>query len=171
MNTAATLPVPAVDRPPASLAGKYLTFCLAQETYGLAILKVQEIIGIMSVTKVPRMPAFVRGVINLRGRIIPVIDLRLQFTLASQEDTTKTCIIVVQIVRAGRTITMGALVDEVAEVIDLKGEQIEPSPSFGTAVSTDFLLGMGKTNNKVVMLLDIDRLLSTDELDMAAEAA
>jgi purine-binding chemotaxis protein CheW len=154
--------------PPAtSLAGKYLTFSLAQEVHGLAILKVQEIIGIMPVTHVPRMPAFVRGVINLRGKIIPVIDLRLQFGLPSQDDTPKTCIIVVQIQRQDHHVTMGILVDEVAEVIDLKGEHIEPAPSFGTAVSTDFILGMGKVGQKVVMLLDIDRVLSAHEVDMA----
>ncbi len=147
------------------LAGKYLTFCLQGEVYGLAILKVQEIIGIMPVTAVPRMPAFVRGVINLRGKIIPVIDLRLQFDLAGQEDTAKTCVIVVQIERDDHTVTIGVIVDEVAEVIDLKEDQIEPAPSFGTSVSTDFILGMGKINQKVIMLLDIDQVLSSDEVE------
>ena len=154
----------------ASLAGKYLTFGLAQEIHGLAILKVQEIIGIMAVTHVPRMPSFVRGVINLRGKIIPVIDLRLQFELPSQEDTPKTCIIVVQIQRQDRKVTMGVLVDEVAEVVDLKSEQIEPAPSFGTAVNTDFILGMGKVAQKVVMLLDIDRILAADQMTLIEQA-
>jgi purine-binding chemotaxis protein CheW len=153
-----------------SLGGKYLTFGLAQEVYGLAILKVQEIIGIMPVTHVPRMPAFVRGVINLRGKIIPVIDLRTQFNLPSQADTSKTCIIVVQIRRGDHSVTMGILVDEVAEGIDLKAEQIEPAPSFGTAVNTDFLLGMGKVNQKVVMLLDIDRILAAEEMVLVEQA-
>ncbi len=153
-----------------AVAGKYLTFSLAEETYGLAILKVQEIIGTMMVTKVPRVPEFVRGVINLRGRIIPVIDLRVQFNLDTQQDTAKTCIIVVQIERDGQQVTMGVLVDEVAEVIDMKGEQIEPAPSFGTAISTDFILGMGKVAQKVVMLLDIDRVLSTEEVHLAEQA-
>lgn len=147
----------------ATLAGKYLTFHLAKEVYGLVILKVQEIIGMMSVTKVPRMPEYVRGVINLRGKIIPVIDLRLQFGLSGQDDTSKTCIIVVQIARNDHKVTMGILVDEVDEVVDLKREQIEPAPSFGTAVATDFLLAMGKIGGKVVMLLDIDRILAADE--------
>jgi purine-binding chemotaxis protein CheW len=151
------------------LAGKYLTFHLAEEVYGLVILKVQEIIGVMSVTKVPRMPEFIRGVINLRGKIIPVIDLRLQFGLQGQQDTAKTCIIVVQIARGDHKITMGIIVDEVAEVINLKGEQIEPPPSFGTAVSTDFILGMGKVSQKVIMLLDIDRILATEQLSLVVE--
>ena len=146
------------------LAGKYLTFCLQQEVYGLVILKVQEIIGTMAVTQVPRMPACVRGVINLRGRIIPVIDLRLQFGITRQDDTSKTCIIVVQIRRNNCSVTMGVIVDEVAEVIDLKDEQIEPAPSFGSAVDTDFILGMGKVGQKVVMLLDIDSILKDEHV-------
>ena len=158
--------LPPAENPP--LGGKYLTFSLAREIHGLAILKVQEIIGIMPVTRVPRLPAFVRGVINLRGKIIPVIDLRLQFALEGQQDTAKTCIIVTQIRRLSRQVTVGILVDEVAEVIDLKEDQIEPAPSFGTAVSTDFLLGMGKVNQKVVMLLDIDRILAAEHLDAIA---
>ena len=152
------------------LGGKYLTFSLAREVHGLAILKVQEIIGIMPVTHVPRMPAFVRGVINLRGKIIPVIDLRLQFGLTGQPDTAKTCIIVVQIQRLGRHLTVGILVDEVAEVIDLKDDQIEPAPSFGTTVSTDFLLGMGKMAQEVILLLDIDRILSAEHAETIESA-
>ncbi len=155
---------PPADRP--NLGGKYLTFLLHQEAYGLAILKVQEIIGIMPVTQVPRMPDFVRGVINLRGRIIPVIDLRVQFNLDAQEDTSKTCIIVVDISRGDQRVTTGVIVDEVAEVVDLKSEQIEPPPSFGTAISTDFILGMGKMAQRVVMLLDIDRILADREIAM-----
>jgi purine-binding chemotaxis protein CheW len=153
-----------------STTGKYLTFSLEQEVYGLAVLKVQEIIGVMMVTQVPRMPPFVRGVINLRGRIIPVIDLRVQFGLARQDDTAKTCIIVVQIHQNGRSVTMGIIVDEVAEVLDLAGEQIEPPPSFGTAVSTDFILGMGKVAQKVIMLLDIDRILTSEQVRQAEQA-
>jgi purine-binding chemotaxis protein CheW len=124
----------------------------------------------MPVTHVPRMPGFVRGVINLRGRIIPVIDLRTQFGLPSQEDTSKTCIIVVQIRRDDHSVTMGILVDEVAEGIDLKADQIEPPPSFGTAVSTDFILGLGKVTQKVVMLLDIDRVLAAEEVTEVEQA-
>jgi purine-binding chemotaxis protein CheW len=109
-------------------------------------------------------------VINLRGKIVPVIDLRLQFGLCSQPDTAKTCIIVVQVARGGHRLTVGILVDEVAEVIDLKDAQIEPPPSFGTSVSTDFILGMGKLPQKVVMLLDIDQVLSADQAMLVEQA-
>ncbi len=146
------------------LAGKYLTFELSGEVYGLVILKVQEIIGMMAVTQVPRTPKFVRGVINLRGKVIPVIDLRIKFGLDSQEDTEKTCIIVVQVSQDGAEVTMGILVDEVSEVLDVASEQIEPPPSFGVGVDTEFILGMGKVAQKVVMLLDVDKVLSGGEI-------
>ncbi len=146
------------------LAGKYLTFELVGEVYGLEILKVQEIIGMMAVTQVPRTPKFVRGVINLRGKVIPVIDLRIKFGLDSQEDTEKTCIIVVQVSQEGVEVTMGILVDEVSEVLDVASEQIEPPPSFGVGVDTEFILGMGKVAQKVVMLLDVDKVLSGGEI-------
>ena len=146
------------------LAGKYLTFELSGEVYGLVILKVQEIIGMMAVTQVPRTPKFVRGVINLRGKVIPVVDLRIKFGLDSQEDTEKTCIIVVQVSQEGTEVTMGILVDEVSEVLDVASEQIEPPPSFGVGVDTEFILGMGKVAQKVVMLLDVDKVLSGGEI-------
>lgn len=144
--------------------GKSLTFHLAQETYGLEILKIQEIIQLMHVTRVPRTPEFVRGVVNLRGKVIPVVDLRLKFAMASQDDTERTCIIVVQVQRDGRTVTMGVIVDEVSEVLDIHTEQIEPTPDFDTSVDTAFILGMGKVGQKVVMLLDVDKVLSGDGL-------
>lgn len=151
----------------ASLAGKYLTFRLAEEEYGLEILKVQEIIGLMNVTRVPKTPSFIRGVINLRGKVIPVIDLRVKFEFDIKEDTDKTCIIVVQVNNDNNhSVVMGIIVDEVSEVLDIKGNQIEPLPSFGASVDTEFILGMGKTAQKVVMLLDIDRVLSGDEINM-----
>ncbi|MFW5784752.1 MAG: chemotaxis protein CheW [Chitinispirillaceae bacterium] len=150
----------------AALEGKYLTFRLAEEGYGLEILKVQEIIGMMSITRIPRTPDFIRGVINLRGKVIPVIDLRLKFSLEKKEDTEKTCIIVVQVKKnADDTVTMGIIVDEVSEVLDIKAEQIEPPPSFGAAMDTDFILGMGKASQKVVMLLDVDKVLSRSEIE------
>ena len=155
----------------AEQAGKYLTFQLGEEAYGLEILRVQEIIGMMSVTRVPGTPEFVRGVINLRGKVIPVVDLRLKFGLERQTDTEKTCIIVVQVVRAEQEVTMGVIVDEVLEVLDVAGEQIEPPPSFGSAVDTDFILGMGKIGRKVVMLLNVDRVLSGGELAFVDQAA
>lgn len=149
-----------------AFSGMYLTFQLGGETYGLEILKVQEIIGMMNVTRVPRTPNFVRGVINLRGKVIPVVDLRLKFGLESKEDTNRTCIIVVQVARGNESVTMGILVDEVSEVLDINGEQIEPAPTFGDTVSTDFILGMGKVAQKVVMLLDVEKVLSSGEIAM-----
>lgn len=147
-----------------SAAGKYLTFKLQAESYGLGILKVQEIIGIMPVTRVPRTPAFTRGVINLRGKVIPVLDLRLKFGMPGTEDTERTCIIVVQVVRGDGPVTMGLIVDEVSEVIDIAASQIEPPPSLGANVDTEFILGMGKVGDKVVMLLDVDKALTADEM-------
>ena len=149
----------------ASLAGKYLTFKLAAEEYGLEILKVQEIIKMMEITKVPRTPAFVRGVINLRGKVIPVVDLRMKFEMDHLDTTDKTCVIVVQVRKGDGVVTMGIIVDEVSEVLDVTGEQIEPAPSFGTAVDTSFILGMGKVGKRVLMLLDVDRVLSGGEMD------
>lgn len=147
-----------------AMAGKYLTFKLTTEEYGLEILKVQEIIGMMNVTHVPRTPNFVRGVINLRGQVIPVVDLRLKFGMEGKGDTEKTCIIVVQVEWKSARVRMGVIVDEVSEVLDIAAEQIEPSPDFGAATSTDFILGMGKIGAKVVMLLDVDKVLSNKEI-------
>ena len=146
------------------IGGKYLTFKLSSEEYGLEILKVQEIIGIMNVTKVPRTPEYVRGVINLRGKVIPVMDLRLKFGLEAKGDSEKTCIIVVQLKTATADVTMGIIVDEVSEVKDISEEQIEPPPTFGTNFDTQFILGMGKIAEKVVTLLDIDKVLSGKEI-------
>ena len=150
-----------------SRAGKYLTFKLADEQYGLEILKVQEIIGMMKVTSVPRTPEFVRGVINLRGKVIPVIDLRLKFSMPNIEDTERTCIIVVQISREISTMmTMGIIVDEVSEVIDISADQIDNPPEFGMTVHTDFILGMGKIGQNVLIMLDVDKVLSGKEIDL-----
>lgn len=154
-----------VSAPP----GKYLTFQLGGEIYGLEILKVQEIIGMMPVTRVPRVPAYMRGVINLRGRVIPVIELRLKFGLEPTEDTPRTCIVVVQVDHGGQAVTMSLIVDEVREVVDVAAQQMEPPPSFGTQLDTSFIMGMGKIAERVVMLLDADKVLSTAELVQAAE--
>ena len=165
---------PAAGQVLSAKAGKYLTFKLGVEEYGLEILKVQEIIKMMDITRVPRTPAFVRGVINLRGKVIPVVDLRLKFCMESRENTDKTCVIVVQVAQAHAatgSVTMGTLVDEVSEVLDINSEQIEPSPEFGTSVNTDFILGMGKVAKKVIMLLDIDKVLSSGELADVAKVA
>ena len=147
------------------LSGKYLTFELASEVYGLEILKVQEIMGLMEVTKVPKLPDYVRGVINLRGKVIPVIELRLKFDMDTTEDTDRTCIIVVQVATESHDVTMGIIVDEVKEVLDIQQNQIEPTPSFGTSVNTSFIMGMGKTEENVIMLLDVDKVLTMLELE------
>ncbi|MBU8871311.1 MAG: chemotaxis protein CheW [Gemmatimonadales bacterium] len=162
----------AVDSAVASLAqeGKYLSFVLGREEYGLEILKVQEINGMMGVTKVPRTPAYIRGVINLRGRVIPIICLREHFKLSRVEETEKTCIIVVQVQSKDTSLTMGIIVDEVSEVLNIGRKQIEPAPSFGGGMDdADFITGMGKLEEKVVILLDIDRLLQYEDLAMIAE--
>ncbi len=154
-----------------AVAGKYLTFKLGAESYGLGILKVQEIIGLMAITHVPRAPEYVRGVINLRGRVIPVVDSRRKFGMPAADDTERTCVIVVQVMHSGAEVTMGIIVDEVSEVIDIAASQIEPAPSFGSSVDTAFILGMGKVGEKVIMLLDVDRVLSSEEVALAAAAA
>lgn len=149
--------------------GKYLTFKLADEEYGVEILKVREINGLMDITALPQMPVHMKGVINLRGKVIPVIDLRLKFGLEEIEATEQTCIIVVNV---GQEI--GIIVDTVCEVLDIAGDQIEPPPDLGTGVDTSFILGMGKVGEAVKILLDIENVLTANELaDVAclAEAA
>jgi purine-binding chemotaxis protein CheW len=148
--------------------GKFLTFLMANEKYGLEILKVREIIGMMNVTSVPMTPAFVRGVINLRGKVIPVIDLRLKFGMEAKGDTERTCIILVHLASTTQEITMGIIVDEVSDVLDINQDQIEPPPSFGPNIRTDFILGMGKVDQKVMTMLDIDRVLSEQEIAQVA---
>ena len=143
--------------------GKYLTFALASEEYGLEILKVREIIGYMEITAVPQTPAYVKGVINLRGQVIPVIDLRAKFGMETTEITEETCIIVVEAGQGDRSFSTGIVVDHVEEVLDIAGEDIEEAPQFGSAVNTDFILGMGKIGDSVKILLDIDKVLAGDD--------
>ncbi len=146
------------------LAGKYMTFQLAREEYGLEILTVREIIGLLEITRVPRTREFIRGVINLRGKVIPVVDLRLKFGMERCETTEQTVIIVVQCQVEGRTLTMGLLVDQVLEVLTIDADHIEPTPSLGHAsLDDDFILGIGKHDKRIVFLLDIARILSNDE--------
>jgi len=140
--------------------GKYLTFALANEEYGLEILKVREIIGYIEVTAVPQTPRYVKGVINLRGQVIPVVDLRTKFGMVTAEVTDETCIIVVETAQSGRKFNTGIIVDRVQEVLDIAGTDIEEAPQFGGSVDTDFILGMGKIGDKVKILLDIDRVLA-----------
>ncbi|MCM2332523.1 MAG: chemotaxis protein CheW [Anaeromyxobacteraceae bacterium] len=154
------------------LAGKYMTFQLAREEYGLEILKVREIIGLMEITRVPRTREFVRGVINLRGKVIPVVDLRLKFGMEKTEATDQTVIIVVQCAVDGRPLTMGLLVDQVLEVLSIDAGQIEPAPSLAHAqLDEEFILGVGKHEKRIVFLLDIARILSSDEAKELSRAA
>jgi purine-binding chemotaxis protein CheW len=154
-----------------AVAGKHMCFQLGAETYGLPVLDVREIIGLMPITAVPRAPAFVRGVINLRGKVIPVVDLRLQFGMEPCQATDQTVIIVVQCLVEDRPLTMGLLVDRVLEVLSIGGDQIEPPPSFGATESADFLLGVGKSGQRVIFLLDIARLLSVRDRAALESAA
>ena len=158
-------------RQTADREGKYLTFSLAGEEYGIGILKIREIIGMMPVTSVPETPAYVRGVINLRGKVIPVIDLRLRFGMAEIDTTERTCIIVVEIRGPAGVIAVGLVVDAVSEVLNIKGDDIEDTPSFGTRLSTDYILGMAKMGKGVKLLLDIDRVLSDDDMAELKAAA
>lgn len=151
--------------------GKYLTFSLAGEEYGIGILKVKEIIGMMAVTTVPRTPPHVKGVINLRGKVIPVVDLRLKFGMEAMAYTERTCIVVVEIGDRGRSILIGIVVDSVSEVLNIKSGDIEDTPTFGAKLETDYILGMAKINGGVKILLDIDKVLGSDEISLLERAA
>ena len=144
-------------------AGKYLTFALGPEEYGLEILKVREIIGYMEITAVPQTPHHVKGVINLRGQVIPVIDLRAKFGMETAEITEESCIIVVEISQGKRNFSTGIVVDHVQEVLDIDGQDIEEALQFGSSVDTSFILGMGKIGDSVKILLDIDKVLAGDD--------
>jgi len=150
---------------------KYLTFALAEEEYGIGILKVKEIIGMMPITSVPQTPEHVKGVINLRGKVIPVVDLRLKFGMEEMEYTERTCIIVVEITGQGGTVLIGIVVDSVCEVLNIKAEDIEDTPTFGTKFNTDYILGMAKMEGGVKILLDIDRVLSAEDMALLEKAA
>jgi purine-binding chemotaxis protein CheW len=143
--------------------GKFLTFALGREEYGLGITKVREIIGCMEVTAVPRTPAYVKGVINLRGQVIPVIDLRTKFGMDAVPATEETCIVVVEITQEGRKLSTGLIVDRVKEVLNIASESVEDAPDMGVAVDAQFILGLGKVGQSVKILLDIDRVLTARE--------
>ena len=151
--------------------GKYLTFTLGNEEYGIGILVIKEIIGMMPITTIPQTPEFVKGVINLRGKVIPVVDLRLKFGMASIDYTERTCIIVVEITRHSGTVLMGIVVDAVSEVLNIKSQEIEDTPSFGARLSTDYILGMAKIEGAVKILLDINRVLNDEEVALLEQAA
>jgi purine-binding chemotaxis protein CheW len=167
MSTAAVEPVSST----AALAGKYLTVVLENEAYGLNVLKIREIIRVQKITPVPQMPAFVKGVINLRGRVIPIVDLRVKFDLKA-EFAERTCIVVVQVKLAQeQTVQMGLIVDSVEEVVTLNASEIEPTPEFGAKLDTAYLLGMAKVKGQVKTLLDIDKVVAPETVRAVAQAA
>ena len=146
------------------LEGKYLTFALGKEEYGIGILKVREIIGVLEITSVPNTPEYIKGVINLRGRVIPVLELRIKFDMEHQEYTERTCIIVVELAGESGPIQVGMLVDSVSEVLNISAEEIEPPPAFGTSTDLEYILGMGKDNGKLNILLNFDHVIGEGAL-------
>jgi len=154
------------------LGGKYLTFSLAAESHGIDVLKVREIIRMVPITRVPQLPAHIRGVINLRGKIIPVMDLRVRFGFAISADLEQACIIVVQVkLPAGKSTPMGLVVDGVEEVINLTAVDIEETPNFGGQICTDYIIGIAKVKGAVKTLLDIDGVVGADTLNSLGEVA
>ena len=141
------------------LEGKYLTFSLGKEEYGISILRVKEIIGMMPIRSMPRTPHFIKGVINLRGKVIPIVDLRLKFGLEQLEATERTCIIVVEVSGGETSVLTGIVVDSVSEVLNIKGSDIEEAPALGVRLNTDYIRGMAKTDKSVRVLLNIDRVI------------
>ncbi len=160
-----------VVRSMVSREGKYLTFSLGGEEYGIGILKIKEIIGMMPITPVPRMPAYVKGVINLRGKVIPVVNLRLKFGMEEVGYTDRTCIIVVETRGQSGSVLIGIIVDSVSEVLNIKAGEIEEAPGFGSGLETDYILGMAKMNGGVKILLDIDKVLGSEETSLIEKAA
>ncbi len=162
---ATSTPSPAPATPPGlDRSGKYLIFHLGEEEFGTKILKVREIIGLQDITPVPQTPAYIKGVINLRGKVIPVVDLRLKFGMPETEYTQRTCIIVVHVNIADTSVLTGVVVDGVAEVLNVSAGEIEDTPDFGVQAETSYLLGMAKSKGKVKILLDIDQVLTSQEL-------
>ncbi|MBI2413768.1 MAG: chemotaxis protein CheW [Deltaproteobacteria bacterium] len=149
---------------------QYLTFKLATEVFALDITKVREVLDFTALTKVPRTPDFMRGVINLRGSVVPVVDMRLKFNMSRTEQTVNTCIIIAEINLDGDKLVLGALADSVQEVIELEPGQIEPAPRIGTRLNTEFIKGMGKRDDQFIIILEIDRIFSTEELLEVHEA-
>jgi purine-binding chemotaxis protein CheW len=166
-----TINMEAKDNAPAIREGKYLTFSMAAEEYGIGILKVKEIIGMMAITVIPQTPPYVKGVINLRGKIIPVVSLRLKFGMEEIDYSDRTCIIVVEVKTNTGHVLMGIVVDAVSEVLNIRNAEIEDTPVFGTSLNTDFILGMAKANDGVKILLDIDKVISAQEMEIVRQAA
>jgi len=150
---------------------QYLTFRLAQETFAVDVAKVREILDFVAITKVPQTPDFMRGVINLRGSVVPVVDMKLKFGMEPTEKTVNTCIIVLEVIIENETTIVGALADSVQEVVELDPSQIEPPPRIGMKLSIDFIKGMGKLNDDFVIILDTDKIFSFDEGTVLAEMA
>ncbi|GFE62757.1 chemotaxis protein CheW [Geobacter sp. AOG2] len=149
---------------------QYLTFKLAEEVFAVDVAKVREILELTTITKIPRTPDYMRGVINLRGSVVPVMDMRLKFGMEETEQTVNTCIIVVEVLHEDEIVVIGALADSVQEVFELEPDQIEPPPNIGAKLNTEFILGMGKNGGQFIMILNIDRTFSSAELDLAGEA-
>ena len=143
---------------------QYLTFKLGDEVFATDVAKVREVLDFTTITKIPRTPDFMSGVINLRGNVVPVVDLRLCFEMSRTEKTVNTCVVVVEMLLDGDPTVIGALADSVEEVIDLEPDQIQPAPKIGTQIRTDFIKGMGKRDGQFIMILDIDRIISAEEL-------
>jgi len=148
---------------------QYLTFKLEEELFALDIGKVREVLDFTTITKVPQTPDYMRGVINLRGSVVPVVDLRLKFGMAMAEQTVNTCVIIVEVELEGERVVMGAMADAVQEVMDLEPDQIEPPPRIGTKLNTDFIKGMGKHNEQFIIILDIDKIFTSGELELVQE--
>ncbi len=151
-------------------ATQHLTFKLDEEVFATDISKVREVLEYTDVTKVPQTPEFMKGVINLRGHVVPVVDLRLKFGMPEAEKTVNTCIIIVEVNVDEETAVLGALADSVQEVHDFEADQIEPAPKIGTRLKTEFIKGMGKRDDQFIMILDIDKVFSTDELAIVQNA-
>lgn len=143
---------------------QFLTFTLDGEVFAMAIFKVREVLDFTELTKVPQMPSSMRGVINLRGKVVPVVDMRLKFAMLENEPTVNTCIIIIDVIMDGNTCVLGALVDSVQEVLDIEPDMIEPPPRIGSKLNTDFIHGMGKHNESFVIILDVDKIFSADEI-------
>lgn len=148
---------------------QYLTFKLAEEIFGVDVSQVQEILELTPITRIPQTPPFMKGVINVRGKVVPIVDLRLKFGMEEQESTVDTCIVVVEVAMEGETVVLGAVADSVDEVIDQQPDQIEPPPRIGTNLNTDFIKGMGKRDDHFIIILDINKIFSTAEITIVKE--
>lgn len=150
---------------------QYLTFRLGEEEFGVGILQVKEILEYGGITRVPMVPDFIRGVINLRGNVVPVVDLAMKFGMPKRDVTNRSCVVIVEVSLSGEQTTMGVLVDAVSQVMDILPQEIEAPPPFGAKIKVDFIQGMGKTERKFIILLDIDKVLSGEEMTAIAQAA